>query len=113
MISKDEISIIKNKSSDELKLLAKEVLDDFYKSQKDEFSQQKKINDFLYITTSEIRTPYLDDSKFGSLYSSLEKFVEMYVPNINEQYLDLVKQSYLEEIKFIYSELKKRKERGN
>ena len=113
MISKDEISIIKNKSSDELKLLAKEVLDDFYKSQQDEFSQQKKINDYLYITTSEIRTPYLKDGEFGNLYSSLEKFVEMYVPNINEQYLDLVKQSYLEEIKFIYSELKKRKERGN
>ena len=113
MISKDEISIIKNKSSDELKLLAKEVLDDFYSSQQDEFEQQKKISDYLYVTTSEMLEPCLDDSKFKNVYSSLDKFVEKYVPNINEQYLDLVKQSYLEEIKFIYSELKKRKERGN
>ena len=113
MISKDEISIIKNKSSDELKLLAKDVLWDLYKSQQDEFSQQKKIYDYLYVTTSEMLEPCLDDSKFKNVYSSLDKFVEKYVPNINEQYLDLVKQSYLEEIKFIYSELKKRNERGD
>lgn len=107
------ISTIKDKSSDELKLLAKDVLEDLYKSQSNDYYEHKRLNGHLYVITSEMLEPCLDDSKFKNVYSSLEKFVERYVPEINEQYLDLIQQDYLEEIKFIYSELKKRKKRGN